>query len=393
MRTSAPAAEHAVPPEDRAAFRYAYITKQTIGQPFQGPSGRWYVRRPSDGHTVPAPAPGGATPSAQVRTPSGRVTNVPPRSDGNVGQASGTSVQGLRPGLGQVNPAGMAAAPQPSPPKQRPPLDAFKLNELIVAHINRGEETKPGHLVWMANELSKLPPDSLVAVATNLKTRLGGLDTLAGIVQRTVSQIKELSIQSRKMYELRQSADARERAADNQRRLTKDQLVRSTTSRLQGTIQQASNLNDHKKTVYSRAVGNVVARMPQEALVQMNKSINSIKWHADLASLNRSLGDPTRQVIGCYKPASEELNLDGTYMDRGTPDDADMGAGDVYRPRTDPTQTREIGLTSISGSVTTGIYAHEMTHAIDKGGGYSKMAEFQDAWDSEIRRTENNKGR
>lgn len=138
------------------------------------------------------------------------------------------------------------------------------------------------------------------------------------------------------------------------------------------SLDSAKHLTSEQKTQYRAAITRVVESMPPEAGRQLAENLAGIEWHSSTEELTKdfnernggfkqgSYGGKYSNVNGSYSIDTRLAQLNGNTTKSDTP----LEGGTV---------------TNIHG-----VYAHELTHAIDGVGTYSTTDEWKAAYKEEI---------
>ncbi len=364
-------------PEER--LRYLYVTKQTIGQPFQTSSGRWYVRRSSDGHVVPSPTPGGA-PSAQVGTPSGRVANVPaaPPLAGRPVAPSGAATSAAPVGAGTSVGTGAGPAPQAPVAGREPALSADIMGKGIAQFVTSGATATAGQLRWTVNQLQGKTNEELKSIASSLPEP--DVHDMA-----IIKSIKDLFTRKTEQPILKEITPPPALPGKRELPVRNNSVgARRAIGAVHASINKQGHLSAETKELYTTAASNVLGAMPDAAIEHLGNGLKKMKWYTDMKALTveRNSGGrkplPPGRVTGGFFARTDK----SVHLDAGGPNDAGGLAVD------EPYGTSP----SVSNIKMTGVYSHELTHAIDHGLGqkhgtgqmYSNGQEWTRIWHEEM---------
>ncbi len=398
MRLTAPATEHTEPlPEE--LLRYVYATKQTIGQPFQGPSGRWYVRRSSDGHVVPSPTPGGGT-NASVMTPSGKVARVPaaPPMAGRPVPVSGKPGAGKpgTPGAPSLAPYQVGGAPgATATPTQGAPLTADLAIRGIGTFIATGKAATEGQYLWTANHLSKMDSKELHSVALKLLARQD-----KGLAPDQQSRTDAVLGTIKGILEKRRPVKPQPAQPPPQPRTAGKPSIHAVVANVAtDSLATATNLSEKDRATYGQAVLSVLGAMPATALEHMMKGLSKdgFNWYQTSSQMDDEFHKTGAKgkAQAFYDPGNLSLHMDSASA-VGLPL-IDKIFNKIFTGKTmeDAGLAQDYFASEASQSLVD-IYSHEMSHALDRGLAlslgqgedqlwYSDSNEWQHLWKTEIK--------
>lgn len=159
---------------------------------------------------------------------------------------------------------------------------------------------------------------------------------------------------------------------DAEKKQLRDQIVQLAQNAL---IYGSQKLDPGQGDEYKKAFEEAVDAMPVEALKKLKAGLNSVRFVKDLNAMQaefKAAGGRTgrlTRVLAFYSPGLGRTVLDGPGSGP-----ADFLSGETVksgRPKIVDTHIR-------------GIYAHELTHAIDRHEKISGTKEWRDAWQAEI---------
>ena len=202
---------------------------------------------------------------------------------------------------------------------------------------------------------------------------------------------EEETKQNEKFQRDRDEADRKQQEEQKRKQQEEDKRPRGThsvstkkTSDWFGThIEEQQHLSEEQKGLYKKTMSNVLSRMPDSAAYALRHgAVRDAEWATGLGTngkdkmndlWNKAVPEAykagsDRRIGGFYDYRSKEISLDGS---RNNNDDGSVLSG-------------EFGLYDTIGT-SAGIYAHELTHALDNQFGMiSGTKEWENAFQEEI---------
>jgi hypothetical protein len=392
-----------------------------VGQPFQGPSGKWFVKR-QDGKTVPAKDPTKQEPEKKTRakkkeepvaqprkvkaepvakpqkaTPESALAGVKGHLDGTapVGDVQGhlaavskltkDQLQGV---MKQVGLEGKKSETKTSMlARLGTKMEGAKTGHAAKAHLNKvngyiktGSAIPDADLKAVPGHLANLSDDQLKTLAARIPSGDSRGERIAAITKalegynakKQPAKAPPAPAPAPAPPEEDEDEDEGDLGLGrNPNRIRYDEYEgandnETVTNALQANLQEQDHLTAEQKKVYGDAVDRVVRSMPPTAAALLRKNLESVFFHADTDGIGKAWEQANDQKVpagatvqGFYTPGSSSARLDG------------LTKYDTEGPFTEEESVHST-------------YAHEMTHALDGWFDFSGTAAWSGAFKEEI---------